>query len=57
MRFTFVLAAILLILGGSHLYLARRFWQILSQFFPKLPFGALIGLFAVLLSGFSGCSC
>ena len=49
MRFSFVLAVILLILGGSHLYLARRFWHILSHFFPKLPFGVLIGLFAVLL--------
>ena len=49
MSFNFILAAVLLILGGSHLYLARRFWQVLSYFFPKLPFGALIGLFAVLL--------
>jgi len=49
MRLSFVLAFILLILGGSNLYLARRFWQILTHFFPKLPFGVLIGLFAVLL--------
>lgn len=49
MSFYFVLTAVLLILGGSNLYLARRFWQILTHFFPKLPFGVLIGLFAVLL--------
>lgn len=49
MRFFIMIAMILLILGGTNLYLARRFWQLLSHFFPKLPFGVLIGLFVVLL--------
>lgn len=48
MSFYFVLAAVLLILGGSNLYLARRFWQILTHFFPKLPFWIPVGVFAVL---------
>ena len=57
MRFYVAITAILLILGGSSLYLARRFWQLLSHFFPKLPFGILIGisvlLLLVLMAGFS----
>ena len=44
-----VIAIILLIIGGSNLYLARRIWQLLSHFYPKLPFGILICLFAVLV--------
>lgn len=49
MSFYVVIAMILLIIGGSNLYLARRIWQFLTHFYPKLPFGILIGLFAVLV--------
>ena len=51
MSFYFVLTAVLLILGGSNLYLARRFWQILTHFFPKLPFWIPLGVFVVLFAG------
>ena len=40
---------VLLVVGGSNLYLARRFYQFLNHFFPNLPFWALICLFAVLV--------
>lgn len=49
MRFFIPLAMMLLIVGGSNLYLARRIWQFLNHFFPKLPFGVLIGLFVILV--------
>jgi len=49
MRFYAVLAILLLIIGGSNLYMARRVWQFLSHFFPKLPFWVLIVLFALLV--------
>lgn len=49
MRSFIVLATILLIVGGSNLYLARRIWQFATHFFPNLPFGALMGLFVVLV--------
>ena len=40
---------VLLVVGGSNMYLARRFYQFLNHFFPNLSFWALIGLFAVLV--------
>lgn len=49
MNFTFVIIVALLVVGGSNLYLARRFYQFLNHFFPNLSFWALIGLFAVLV--------
>lgn len=49
MRFFAVLAMMLLIVGGSNLYLARRFYQFLHHYFPNLPFLVLIGLFVLLL--------
>lgn len=41
-------AALLLVVCGSNFYLAKKFYQILSHFFPKLPFAALIILFFLL---------
>lgn len=49
MRFFLVMGFMLLLVGGSNLYLARRIYQFLTHFFPNLPFWALIGLFVVLL--------
>lgn len=49
MRFFAVLAIVLLIIGGSNLYLARRVWQFLVHFFPNLPLWPLIVLFALLM--------
>lgn len=49
MSFYIAIAMILLIIGGSNLYLARRVWQFLAHFFPKLPFWTLIALFAMLV--------
>lgn len=43
------MAMVLLVVGGSNLYLARRIYQFLNHFFPSLPFAALIGLFLVLV--------
>ena len=48
MRFYLVTGIMLLLVGGSNLYLARRIYQFLSHCFPKLPFWVLIGLFVVL---------
>ena len=49
MSFYAVLAVLLLIISGANLYLARRIWQFLAHFFPKLPFWPLVVVFAVLM--------
>lgn len=48
-RILTVIAMLLVVVGGSNFYLAKRIHQFLRHFFPKLPVSVMIGLFFLLV--------